>query len=95
VRCQAILRRTVALFPGAIDPARAEYWAGLRPATPSNVPYIGRSRYRNLFSTPDTARWAGRMPAARGKPSPTSSAAGGLSGLRLLLSADGTAPLIS
>jgi D-amino-acid dehydrogenase len=26
-----------------------EFWAGLRPATPSNVPYVGQSRYANLF----------------------------------------------
>jgi D-amino-acid dehydrogenase len=25
------------------------YWAGLRPLTPSNVPYIGKTKYRNLF----------------------------------------------
>ena len=28
---------------------RAAFWSGLRPATPSNVPYIGRTRYRNLW----------------------------------------------
>ena len=49
VRCRAILRRTIELFPGAGDPARASFWAGLRPATPSNVPYIGGTRYANLF----------------------------------------------
>ncbi|MBK8063076.1 MAG: D-amino acid dehydrogenase [Betaproteobacteria bacterium] len=49
VRCRAILRRTLELFPGAGDPSRAEFWTGLRPATPSNVPIIGRSRYANLF----------------------------------------------
>jgi len=49
VRCQAILRRTQYLFPGAVDASRAQFWAGLRPATPSNVPYIGRTRYGNLF----------------------------------------------
>lgn len=49
VRCRAILRRTLELFPGAGDPARAQFWAGLRPATPSNVPYIGATRYPNLF----------------------------------------------
>ncbi|HSG22806.1 MAG TPA: FAD-dependent oxidoreductase, partial [Azonexus sp.] len=26
-----------------------EFWCGLRPATPSNVPIIGRSRYSNLW----------------------------------------------
>jgi D-amino-acid dehydrogenase len=49
VRCRAILRRTLELFPGAGDAARAQFWAGLRPATPSNVPYIGATRYPNLF----------------------------------------------
>ena len=48
-RCQAILRRVQALFPGAGDASRATFWAGLRPATPSNVPVIGRSRLPNLF----------------------------------------------
>jgi D-amino-acid dehydrogenase len=49
VRCQAIVRRLVELFPGACEPGEAQYWAGLRPATPSNVPYIGRSAYPNLY----------------------------------------------
>ncbi len=49
VRCQAIVRRLVELFPGACDPSEAQYWTGLRPATPSNVPYIGRSAYQNLY----------------------------------------------
>jgi D-amino-acid dehydrogenase len=49
VRCEAIARRALDLFPGAGHPARAEYWTGLRPATPSNVPCVGRTRYPNLF----------------------------------------------
>lgn len=49
VRCRAILRRVLELFPGASDPAGAQFWTGLRPATPSNVPYIGATRYSNLF----------------------------------------------
>jgi D-amino-acid dehydrogenase len=49
VRCRAILRRTLELFPGAGDPERVQYWTGLRPATPSNVPYIGATRYPNLY----------------------------------------------
>ncbi len=49
VRCRAILRRTMQLFPGGGDAAHAAYWTGLRPATPSNVPYIGATRYPNLF----------------------------------------------
>jgi D-amino-acid dehydrogenase len=49
VRCDAITRRVRALFPGACDYDDPTYWAGLRPLTPSNVPYIGATRYRNLF----------------------------------------------
>ncbi|MCX7894079.1 MAG: FAD-dependent oxidoreductase, partial [Burkholderiales bacterium] len=49
VRCEAIVRRTRELFPGLRGTDRAEFWAGLRPATPSNVPLVGRSRYPNLF----------------------------------------------
>ena len=48
-RCHAIVARTMELFPEAGNPAQAQFWAGLRPATPSNIPYIGRTRYRNLF----------------------------------------------
>jgi D-amino-acid dehydrogenase len=49
VRCRAILRRTLELFPGAGDASRALFWTGLRPTTPSNVPYIGATRFPNLF----------------------------------------------
>jgi D-amino-acid dehydrogenase len=49
VRCQAIVQRAFDLFPGAGRPERAEFWTGLRPATPSNLPCIGRTRYANLF----------------------------------------------
>ena len=37
------------LFPDAVDISQVQYWTGLRPATPSNVPYIGRSKIANLF----------------------------------------------
>jgi len=49
MRCQAIVRRTREMFPGAGDTTQAKFWTGLRPATPSNVPYIGKTRYRNLY----------------------------------------------
>ena len=49
VRCEALLNRTAELFPQAGDYRNAKRWAGLRPATPSNLPYVSRSRYRNLF----------------------------------------------
>jgi D-amino-acid dehydrogenase len=49
VRCEAIVNRVLELFPGIADSAEAKFWTGLRPSTPSNVPYIGRTRYSNLF----------------------------------------------
>lgn len=49
VRCEAIVRRVEELFPGAGDTSQAQFWTGLRPATPSNVPIIGRSRLKKLF----------------------------------------------
>ena len=49
VRCEAIVRRVEQLFPGAGDATQASYWTGLRPATPSNVPIIGKSKLPNLF----------------------------------------------
>ena len=49
VRCEAIVRRVEALFPGAGDSEQAQFWTGLRPATPSNVPIIGRSKIANLY----------------------------------------------
>jgi D-amino-acid dehydrogenase len=49
VRCEAIVRRVEQLFPGAGDTAQAQFWSGLRPATPSNVPIIGQSKLPNLF----------------------------------------------
>ena len=49
VRCEAIVRRTEQLFPGARDLEQAQFWTGLRPATPSNVPLIGRTRLPNLY----------------------------------------------
>ena len=49
VRCEAIVKRVEHLFPGAGDSQQAQFWTGLRPATPSNVPIIGRSKLPNLF----------------------------------------------
>jgi len=49
VRCDAIVRRVEQLFPGAGDASQAQFWTGLRPATPSNVPLIGKTKLQNLF----------------------------------------------
>lgn len=48
-RCRSVLKRTLELFPEGLDRECARYWAGLRPATPGNVPLIGATRYRNLY----------------------------------------------
>ena len=43
VRCEALTKRATEWFGAAIDPARAEYWTGLRPATPRTCrcsPYL-------------------------------------------------------
>ncbi len=48
-RCEAILRNVRNLFPKAGDFSAAEFWSGLRPATPSNLPYVGRSKVANLW----------------------------------------------
>jgi D-amino-acid dehydrogenase len=48
-RCRAIVRRTAEVMPEAGYWDQAEFWSGLRPATPSNVPYIGKSHFANLY----------------------------------------------
>lgn len=48
-RCMMITQRTKELFPDACDYDHPEYWSGLRPATPSNVPYVGKTKYKNLY----------------------------------------------
>ena len=48
-RCEAIVRRLRQLFPGLAGAETPTFWAGLRPATPNNVPIIGRSRFPNLY----------------------------------------------
>ena len=49
VRCAAIVRRLRDLFPALGAVTTVENWAGLRPATPSNVPVIGRTVFPNLY----------------------------------------------
>ena len=48
-RCQALLKRCFEWFPKVGRAENAHYWTGLRPATPNNLPLIGRSKYPNLF----------------------------------------------
>ncbi len=49
VRCEALVKRCFELFPQVGQPGAAQYWAGLRPATPNNLPRIGPTRYPNLY----------------------------------------------
>jgi D-amino-acid dehydrogenase len=49
VRCQALVERYEQLFPGVADTREPNFWAGLRPSTPNNIPYIGRSPVPNLW----------------------------------------------
>ncbi len=54
-RCHMLSRRIEELFPGVCDTRTDEqggnpqYWTGLRPATPTNIPFIGRAPLRGLW----------------------------------------------
>jgi len=48
LRCDAIVRRVRQIFPGLPVGEAPDYWAGLRPATPGNVPYIGSLAHHGL-----------------------------------------------
>ena len=67
VRCDALTRRASEWFGDAIDASRADYWAGLRPATPSGVPLIGRTRYPNLYLNTGHGTLGWTMGAGSGK----------------------------
>ncbi|HKE38343.1 MAG TPA: D-amino acid dehydrogenase [Casimicrobiaceae bacterium] len=67
VRCEALTRCARGWFGDAIDVSRPEYWAGLRPATPSNVPLIGVTRYPNLYLNTGHGTLGWTMAAGSGK----------------------------
>ncbi|RPE66786.1 D-amino-acid dehydrogenase [Tibeticola sediminis] len=48
-RCAMLARRVEQIFPGVCDLSEPNYWAGLRPATPTNIPFIGRTRVERLW----------------------------------------------
>jgi D-amino-acid dehydrogenase len=54
-RCEMLVRRIEEVFPGVADtrtPAEGgnpQFWTGLRPATPTNIPLIGRTRVGKLW----------------------------------------------
>lgn len=49
VRCRLLEARSRELFPQLNDRVPVEFWAGLRPVTPSAIPYIGRHAAANLW----------------------------------------------
>ena len=54
-RCHMLARRVEEIWPGMCDTRLAheggnpQFWAGLRPATPTNIPYIGQTPVRGLW----------------------------------------------
>lgn len=48
IRCAAMVKRACRLFPALSSVRDIEYWAGLRPVTPSNVPLISDMRSAGL-----------------------------------------------
>lgn len=48
-RCDMILEHARRLFPEAGGFDQARFWSGLRPATPSNLPYIKKTAFDNLW----------------------------------------------
>lgn len=54
-RCQMLSDRIEAVLPGVCDTRNEEqggdpqYWTGLRPATPTNIPYIGQTKVHKLW----------------------------------------------
>ncbi len=66
-RCDALTLRAVEWFGDAVKSERAECWTGLRPATPSNVPLIGSTRYSNLYVNAGHGTLGWTMAAGSGK----------------------------
>ncbi|NLJ62698.1 MAG: D-amino acid dehydrogenase [Alcaligenaceae bacterium] len=48
-RCNMMVKQTKELFPNGLDFDNVQFWSGLRPATPSNTPLIGRTHIKNLY----------------------------------------------
>ena len=48
-RCAGLTRWAEEFFPGVCDTTEPNYWTGLRPTTPSNLPIIGRARIGRLY----------------------------------------------
>ena len=65
-RCDMLTTRTRELFPDACDWEQSNFWTGLRPMTPSNIPYIGRMKYANLYLNAGHGTLGWTMGCARG-----------------------------
>jgi D-amino-acid dehydrogenase len=54
-RCHMLSRRVEEVWPGMCDTRTEEeggnprYWTGLRPATPTNIPFIGQTKVKGLW----------------------------------------------
>jgi D-amino-acid dehydrogenase len=54
-RCKMLAKRVEQVLPGVCDTRSEEeggsphFWSGLRPATPTNIPYIGKTSVTNLW----------------------------------------------
>jgi D-amino-acid dehydrogenase len=48
-RIESLVAHTERVFPGAVDLNQFTSWAGLRPCSPSGVPYIQRIGYQNAW----------------------------------------------
>ncbi|WP_339045125.1 D-amino acid dehydrogenase [Candidatus Zinderia endosymbiont of Aphrophora alni] len=48
-KCEFLTKRIKKLFPKACNYKKPKYWAGIRPLTPTNIPYIGKTKFKNLF----------------------------------------------
>lgn len=48
-RCAALIQRYEELFPGVADTSEPQFWSGLRPSTPDNIPYIGGAKLARLW----------------------------------------------
>jgi len=66
-RCHAMTAMAHALFPNALEPDTVRFWSGLRPATPSNVPLIGRTRIQGLYLNTGHGALGWTMGAGSGK----------------------------
>jgi D-amino-acid dehydrogenase len=55
IRCRMLAKRVETVLPGVCDTRSVEeggspnFWTGLRPATPTNIPFIGKTKVEKLW----------------------------------------------